>query len=252
MKPRFNGALALAAIAGVFSVGAVAQDTKVDNGTDPTKLRRSVNLSYEHMDFASSGSRGSWELMMEMPVAEKVSLRLTLPVVSLNLPQNDFEPALGDVALRATYLHSVNRERGIVFQGEIFANTAKDPGRGYDSTVFKATAIYAKFLEGGRILAPALSHSEAIGRQKNVSETVLDLYYVPHLSNPAWYMTVDPALVHNWESDDSYASLAITTGRAVAKAGKGLVQVYLKPNVLMGHDRPADWSLELGVRAIGF
>ena len=247
----FTRPLLAASVAALVSLGAIAEE-KVDNGTDPTKLRRAVNLAYEHMDFSGSGSRGNWELMIDTPVSDKVALRLTVPFVSYNFPQQDLSSSIGDVSLRATYLYDVNRERGIVFQGEVFANTAKDPGRGYDTTVLKATAIYAKFLEGGRILAPALSHSEAVGRRKTVSETVLDLYYVPHLKNPAWYMTVDPAVVHNWEADDTYASLAVTTGRAVGKVGTGLVQVYVKPNAFFGHDRPADWSVELGVRAIGF
>lgn len=158
----------------------------------------------------------------------------------------------GDASLRVTHLLDVNHSRGLVLQGEVFADTAERRELGYGTTVFKGTMIYAKFLEGGAIFAPALNHAQSISGYRQVREITADFYYVPKLPNPAWYMTIDPAIVRNWETEATYASLAVTTGLAVGKIAGGLAQVYVKPSILAGADRPADWSVEVGFRVIGF
>lgn len=223
-----------------------------DNGTDPTRLRRAVWATYEHMDLGDAATRGTFKLMAETPVSKNTSLRVTLPVVGYDAPGWAHDPAIGDLSVRATYLVDVNRDRGIVLQGEVFADTAARRELGYGATVFKATAIYARFLPGGQILAPAIGHTQSIDNRNQVRETVLDLYYVPKLPDPAWYMTIDPAVVQNWEGDALYGSVAITTGRAIGQVGGGLAQLYLKPSLFVGNDRPADWALEAGFRIIGF
>ena len=226
--------------------------TAPDNGTDPTRLRRTIWTSYEHLDLGFDASRGTLKLMYEAPVSAKTALRLTLPGVSFDAPGGNQHLDFGDVSLRATHLLSVNPERGIVLQGEVYADTAAHAGSGYGSAVLKGTVIYAKFLQGGRIFAPALSHVQSINGDNQVRETTIDFYYVPKLPDPNWYMTVDPAIVSDWEQDRTYANIAVTTGRTVGKIGGGAAQIYLKPAIFIGTDRPADWSLETGLRVIGF
>lgn len=236
---------------GLIGAG-VSHAEGTDNGTDPTKLRRMSWTSYEHLDMGHDVTRGTLKMMYESPVGAKTSLRLTLPVVGFDAPGVSDSYDLGDIALRATYILDVNRQRGLVLQGEIFGDTADRPLLGYDAVVLKATGIYAKFLPGGQIFAPALSHAEAVDGDGKISETTADFYYVPKLPNPAWYMTVDPALIKNWETEAFYGSLAVTTGRAVGKVGTGVAQAYLKPSILIGNERPADWGIEAGFRIIGF
>lgn len=240
--------LMLATVHGASQV--VAQEA--DNGTDPTKLRRMLWGSYEFMDVGQEISRRTAKLMFENPITDKTSLRVTVPVVGFNTPGPNAHAALGDIALRATHLLSVTRERGIVLQGEVFADSAARRELGNGTTVLKGTVIYAKFLEGGQIFAPAFSHAQSINGDNQMRETTADFYFVPRLKNPAWYMTIDPAVIQNWEEDRTYASIAVTTGRAVGQIAGGLAQVYLKPNVFIGGERPADWSIEAGFRVIGF
>lgn len=234
----------------MMAAGAGAQEA--DNGTDPTKLRRSAWGTYEHMDLGNDATRGTLKAIYETPISDKTSLRFTLPVVGYDAPGLSDDMDLGDISLRVTYLLDINRQRGLVLQGEIFADTAGRRELGYGTTVFKATGIYARFLEGGRIFAPAVSHSQSIGDENQVSETVVDFYYVPKLANPAHYMTIDPAIVKNWEGDRLYGSFAVTAGTAVGKVGSGLAQVYVKPSLFIGAERPADWAVEVGYRVIGF
>lgn len=241
-------AIVFAVVAAGTGVGA----QEADNGTDPTKLRRSAWATYEHMDLGNDATRGTLKAIYEAPVSEKTSLRFTLPVVGFDAPGGNDDMDLGDLSLRVTHLLALDRQRGIVLQGEVFADTAGRRELGYGTTVLKATAIYARFLEGGRIFAPAINHSQSIGDENQIRETVLDFYYVPKLPNPAHYMTIDPAVVKNWEGDRLYGSLAVTAGTAVGKVGGGLAQVYVKPSIFVGNERPADWAVEVGFRVIGF
>lgn len=235
---------------GMTAAAAGAQEA--DNGTDPTKLRRIIWTSYEHMDLGHDATRGTFKTMYETPIGDKTAIRLTLPVVRMDATGLRDDADFGDASLRLTHLLDVNRERGIVLQGEVFADTAGRRELGYGTTVIKTTAIYARFLDGGRIFAPAINHSQSIGDENQIRETVLDFYYVPKLPNPAHYMTIDPAVVKNWEGDKLYGSFAVTAGTAIGKVGSGLAQVYVKPSVFIGGERPADWALEVGYRVIGF
>ena len=44
----------------------------------------------------------------------------------------------------------------------------------------------------------------------------------------------------------------VTAGRVVGKAFGGVAQVYAKPTVMFGNERPGDWSLEIGFKVLGF
>lgn len=244
----------VSATAALLAMGGVAlAEETVDNGTDPTKMRRMFWTSYESLDLKGEGSRGSFEMLYEQPLAGRTALRLTVPVVGFDgVPGVDSTYALGDVSLRLTHIAAVTPKYGNVFQAEIYADSAERPELGYGNTALKLTFIHARFLSNGAIFAPSLGHTQNIGGSDQIRETVLDLYYVPKLPDPAWYMTLDPALVANWEGDKYYGSLAVTVGRAVGHVGDGVAQVYLKPSAYIGSDRPAEWGVEAGFRVIGF
>ncbi len=242
------------ALALVSLAGAVwAQSAAADNGTDPTKLRRMVWGYYEHLDLRGGASRDTVKLMYETPISPKTSLRFAMPFAAFDAPGLDDSLGLGDISLRVTHLLSVTPDHGVVLQGEIFADTAERPELGYGSAAVKATVIYAKFLESGAIFAPALAHTETLsGGAGKVSETVADFYFVPKLANPANYMTIDPAIVANWEGEAYYGSLAVTMGRTLGPAMGGAMQAYVKPSIFVGGERPSDWAIEVGVRVLGF
>lgn len=230
----------------------VAFGEQPDNGTDPTRLRRQAAISYEYLDLGNSISRGAMKLIFETPISESTSIRITAPFQSFNIGPHADDMALGDISVRMTQILSLNRKSGIVGQMEVFGDTAARRELGNNSTVLKGGLIFANFLGGGRIFAPAIAHSESLGGGKRVRESVLDLYYVPKLKNPAWYATFDPAIIRNWESETTYGSLAVTVGRSIGTFGDGLVQAYVKPSVYVGSERPSDWGVEIGIRAIGF
>jgi hypothetical protein len=134
-------------------------------------------------------------------------------------------------------------------------DTARRQELGNGKTVFKGSFVYAMFLQGGDIFAPAFVQSNSLGGDSNrakVNSTAFDFYYVPKLADPKTFVTVDPALSFDWESKKQFASLAVTVGRAIGPAFGGNGQVFIKPVVFGGGERSANWGLEVGYKVIGF
>lgn len=256
-KPNLATATAIA-IAGLLCAAAQAQDaTKApDNGTDPTKMSTSAAIQYEHIALRGGFGSGNLKLSYIVPLGEKrdYSLRLRVPVARADvLGNNGF--GLGDVSLQVAHVFGLTKEHGFVAQGELLFDTAKRPELGSGKTVVKGTLIYALFLQGGHIFAPAAVQSVSIGGDGNrarVNGTVFDFYYVPKLADPKTFVTVDPALSFDWEAKKQFASLAVTVGRAVGPAFGGSAQVFMKPSVFFGGERPGNWGVEIGYKVIGF
>lgn len=249
-------AVGLMLLAAAGSASAQSTDKAPDNGTDPTRMSTSAALQYEYFALREGASTGTWKLSYTQPLGEKrdYSLRLRVPVMRNTVLGNDGY-GLGDVQLQLAHVFGVSRKGGMVVQGEVAFDSAKRPELGSGKTVLKGTFIYARFLSDGGILAPALVHSASVGgnaARPTVNVTTLDLYYVPHLSNPGHFMTVDPAVTRDWQGKKQFASLAVTFGSSIGAAFGGNAQVFVKPTLFAGGDRPAKWGLELGYKVIGF
>lgn len=165
------------------------------------------------------------------------SLRARFPFVRTDvLEESD---GFGDASLQLTHVVGMSREHGFVAQGEVTFDTASRDELGGGQDVFKATLIYARFLPHG-IFAPAWVQSINLTDERgrpDVNSTTFDFYYVPHFETPGLYMTFDPALNFDWESDHQFASLAVTIGKVVGPAFGGHGQVYIKPSFQVGAER---------------
>ena len=250
---------ALPVIFGVALVplGAAAQEQEPapNNGTDPTRLTTTAVVAYEYNDLSGGMERHSPRLDLTLPFGERqdYSLRFRVPLVSNDIAGDD-SFGLGDVSVTGTHVFGLTRQRGLVAQAEMIFDTASRDELGAGKHVFKGTFIYARFLPKG-IFAPALVHSLDVGgasHRPDVNVTTIDLYYVPKLADPRTFVTLDPAMNFDWEKDARFGSLAITAGRGVGKAFGGVAQVYAKPTVMFGNERPGDWSLEVGFKVLGF
>ena len=236
---------------------AIAQDAKgeVNNGTDPTRLTTSAAIVYEYNDIAPDFSRQALRFDLTLPfgATSDYSVRLRVPVVSFDIAgDDDFD--LGDVQLQLTHVFGLTRQRGLVAQGELVFDTAQRPELGTGKHVFKGTFIYARFLPRG-IFAPAVVHSIDVGGDEDradVNSSTFDFYYVPKLAEPRTFVTLDPAVTVDWENDKEFASFAATVGRSVGPAFGGVAQVFVKPSVFGGSDRPGDWAIEVGFKVLGF
>lgn len=236
---------------------ALAQEAReeVNNGTDPTKFVTTAALIYEYNDLIPDMSRHAPRAEVTLPFGERrdYNVRVLLPVISNDVAGNNGF-GLGDIAVRVGHVFGVTQKRGLVAMGEMIFDTASRPELGTGKHVFKGTFIYARFLPKG-IFAPAVVQSIDVGGDNDradVNTTTFDFYFVPKLDNPLNFMTIDPALTSDWEGDHQYASLAVTAGRTIGKAFGGNSQVYVKPTVFAGGERPGDWSIEVGYKVLGF
>ena len=227
---------------------------EVDNGTDPTRVRRSLTLSFEHTDLRSDFTSDAFELDFSQPIGPHTSITTTLNLPSIDVA-GDKGFGLGDTEIVLTHIATVNRHRGIVFKAGAIFDTASRPELGSGNTVLEGTFIYAWFLKGGHIFAPSFEYDVGIDRDRgreHVSTLTADFYFVPKLKDRRTYMTVDPFIGLDFEADKHFAGLSVTLGRVIGKAFGGNLQAYVKPSGFVGKDRGANWGFETGVKLIGF
>lgn len=239
---------------GTLAVNRAAGE-EVNNGTNPTLLATTAGIQYTYNDIRGGLSSGLWEAYVGVPFGSRkqFQLQLTVPYANGAL-NNDFD--FGDVSLKFVHVVDVNASRGIAYTAELSVDTAARPDLGNGQEVLELSGFYAKFLPGGSIIAPALVQTVGLdGKGPNgrgINRTTFDLYYVPKLANPKFFMTFDPALTYDWETDQGFASLQVTFGMLTGKISGGDSQIFIKPGIYAGGDRPLDFSVQVGFKVLGF
>jgi hypothetical protein len=229
---------------------------ELDNGTNPTLISRVMETKYEYLDLGQGVRSGALRLNYLQPLGEKsdYAVRLRLPVQMNNALGRD-NYGFGDVSLLVLHVFGLTREHGFVWQLEANFDTASRPELGAGKHVLSPTFVYARFLKGGAIFAPAFKHSVSVGgdaHRPDINATTLDFYYVPKLSDPRNLVTFDPAWTYDWERRKQSGSLAVTVGRVLGPMMGGNGIVTLKPTLLVGGDRPAKWGVEASFKVLGF
>lgn len=189
------------------------------------------------------------ELFFTKPIGDGTkAFKFTLPFA--NSPfDNDLD--VGDISITFVDVFYLTKQNGAAYTAELFLDTAARGDNGYGQFALETSVFYAFFLENGGIFAPAwvqafgLEGENDIGQKLN--RTTFDFYYVPKLQNPKYFMTYDPAVIHDWENDDTFGSLQVNFGMLTGKAFGRDSQVFVKPGVLFGGDAPADWSIQVGL-----
>ena len=257
------------------NLGQVLNTTEeINNGTNPTLLTTQAGIQYQYNKINSDLNTGFFEAFYTQPFGaeKKRAFRITVP--GSDSPYNsrprlggDASAAamddrvgevfvLGDISVTYIDVFYLTEKNGSAFTAELFLDTARTDFAGYGQFAMETTLFYAWFLENGSIFAPAWVQTFGLegGNDQGVDVNVstFDFYYVPKLSNPKYYATFDPAVIHDWESDDTFASLQVTLGMLTGRAFGGDSQVFVKPGVLFGGDAPADWSIQVGYKVLNF
>lgn len=233
-----------------------AEEPKIDNGTDPTKLSRAFIGTFEHVSLVGGFNSNVLKLNYKAPLFGKSDWSITykLPVASLDALGND-NYDIGDASVMVSHVFGMTKTGGNVLIGEMVFDTAGRTELGTGKNVFKGTYVRAFFHEDGAIFAPALVHSIDLWGDDNradVNATTLDLYYVPKMKDPRNLVTFDPSINVDWENDREFLGLAVTYGRVIGKAFGGNAIVTVKPSIFAGGDRPSKWGIEVGYKIIGF
>jgi hypothetical protein len=248
---------ALGALLSVLAAAAMAEEAKIDNGTDPTKLSTTAQIRFESLDLGDGFTNNILFLRFTQPLgsAQRSSLELKLPILSNNIA-GDSSYGAGDIILKFSHLAALTPKYGILLTLEAGFDTADRPELGFGSNVLRPGITYALFLPGGSLFAPTLQHAFTVGDtdsgRTDVSITVADFYYVPKLKDPRSYMTIDPALTYDWNREQLSPSLAVTLGRVISTGLPGTSSVFIKPSAGIGGDRAYDWGVEVGFKVVGF
>lgn len=244
-----------------------AQDDlgEINNGTNPTLLTTQFGIQYQYNEINSNLNTGLFEAFYTQPFGAggKRAFRFTVPVSDSpfnadpkfgGTPGNDF--TLGDISLTYIDVFYLTERNGSAFTFELFLDTADEPTAGYGQLAGETSIFYAWFLNNGAIFAPAWVQTFGLeggnSQGQDVNQTTVDFYYVPKLANPKYFMTFDPAIVHDWETDATFGSLQITFGMLTGRAFGGDSQITVKPGILFGGDRPAEWSLQVAYKILNF
>ncbi len=239
--------------------------SEINNGTNPTLLTTQFGIQYQFNQINSDLNTGLFEAFYTQPFGEggKRAFRITVPGSDSPFNADPFfggEPGqdftLGDISLTYIDVFYLTESNGAAFTFELFLDTAKEPTAGYGQFAGETSVFYAWFLNNGAIFAPAWVQTFGLEGGNDdgvdVNQTTIDFYYVPKLQNPRFYLTFDPAIVHDWETDNTFGSLQVTAGMLTGKAFGGDGQVFIKPGILFGGDRPAEWSVQVGYKVLNF
>lgn len=240
----------------ITSADPVAVADKPDNGTDPTKFSKTMSAQWEHIELRDASDSDILNLTYWQPLGEKKNhvLRMRVPVSRMNAFGND-QYNLGDASVRWNHVMKITPHYGLISALAMTFDTAQRLDLGAGKNVLMGGLTYAKFLKNGSIFAPAFQHSMSLWGDKlraDVHNTVFDFYYVPKMSNPKWFVTIDPALTLDWENKKEFASMAVTVGRSVGSAFGGNAQLFVKPTAFAGSERPGKWGVEVGYKVVGF
>lgn len=246
---------------------------EINNGTNPTLLTTQMGVQYQFNQINPDLNTGYLEFFYTQPFgAGDKAFRFNLPFSDSPFNASPIlgdaagaaglydgvgdEMALGDISVTYIDVFHLTKDNGSAFTVELFFDTATTDFAGYGQMAMETSLFYAWFLDSGAIFAPAWVQTFGLegGNDEgvDVNVTTLDFYYVPKLANPKYYMTFDPAVIHDWESDDTFGSLQVTMGMMTGKMFGGDSQVYVKPGVLFGGDKPADWSIQAGFKVLNF
>ncbi|QIE42074.1 hypothetical protein G5B39_08990 [Rhodobacteraceae bacterium SC52] len=246
---------------------------EINNGTNPTLLTTQAGIQYQFNQINPDLDTGLLELFYTQPIGDgSRAFRLTVPFSDSEFnshprlgdaalayaknPDIGAELALGDISLTYIDVFHLTERNGSAFTFELFLDTAATDFAGYGQLAGETSLFYAWFLKNGSIFAPAWVQTFGLegGNDdgQNVNVTTVDFYYVPKLANPKYYLTFDPAVIHDWETDDTFGSLQVTLGMLTGRAFGGDSQVFIKPGILFGGDAPADWSVQVGFKVLNF
>lgn len=226
------------------------------SGTDPTKFLRAVRLTNEFAVTPSDDYVNTLAFNWIQPFADnKMNLRLKVPMVMTDLA-GDGDVGLGDVSLRWNWLASVTKENALLLGAELTADSATEDFLGRGKWIAAPLATYAVFLGTNAIFAPTYQHNLSFAGdsdRRSVNESVLDFYFVYTSDDKRSWITVDPALVIDWQNEQNTPfTVEVQLGRRLGTLFGGALNGYVQPGVGIGQDRPYDWNIEIGINVTGF
>ena len=271
LKPLVRKRLALTALSGVaflfLPTLSLAQDSagptvplttpaaaSADKtGTNPLNLQTEARLFNDYQRKPRGKYFNVTTAQYVMPFLEgKAAVRFRIPLVASDLDGKS-RFGLGDLNFRANYVPVATPKYGILVGLEASLNTASKETLGAGKNLLAPVFVYAMFLPGGQIFAPAYQQFFTLSGDRDragVNNGAFDFYYVKSIPKGWWI--VDPAVTLNYAQNTHIGGqVELERGFVLGAAGKGVASWYLRPGVGFTKYRAYDWSLEVGYKIVG-
>jgi hypothetical protein len=248
--------LALVTLAGSFDA-VRAQEAKDSSGTNPAILSRQLSKSNEYRFLADDYFFNVTNFRYTEPFADgKASIRLTIPVNATDLVLGDTEAGLGDIAAKLSWVPYISRSQAFILSSELYAPTASEEILGTGKWVIAPGITWANFVSPEVIVAPALIYNTSFAGDDewpDVNRTDFDLYVVYKPHGKPWWITSDVTVSHDFEGKTTPIDWELTFGRSLMQfEGGGALNGYIRPGIGIGHDRPYNFNIEVGINLINF
>jgi hypothetical protein len=227
-------------------------------GTDPSNFQQTFSLANEYVDLAHNGAYlNTATLTYAEPLSGgRARLSVELPFAATDSTGRR-ESGLADSTVRYNRILHLDRRKAFAAGLGLVAPTAtEDPlGTGKWSLEPGASAIF--FLSREWIVAPSFKQTISIAgdsARADVNLSAFDFYVVWRSPSLKEWVIVDPAFAWNWKKDRDQliGSTTLTYGRLLGRTGEAVWSGYVKPGAGWGSGRASDWSIEAGLKVVGF
>ena len=233
-------------------------------GTNPINFTNDLRFYTDFQELNLSGNDGKnvvSTMEYRMPILDGAwQFRLKVPHVSTDIDGGFDESGLGDINFRLLTVPYLNKKDkwAIAVGSEFFLPTASEEGLGAESLSVAPQIFWVKFNPlglKGWIFAPAYQHKLSVehtgGSEKDINQSLLDFYFVWASADKQNWALIDPAVVIDHETNESFCILDVEYGTMLDKyLGTQGHSVYVRPSVAIGNDRPIDYGFEFGYKIV--
>ena len=244
-----------------------AADKSDKTGTNPVNFTHDFRVYNEHLWLNTPGDSSQNITTMEyrQPFAKgKWQFRARIRYTSLNMDLNDDghdevnEDGLGEVDFRVLtvpYLDMPNRF-ALAAGFETFLPTAEE-GLGSQRLSFGPqvfAVFFAPFGIKNSLIAPAYQHKFSVWEDSGVDalhQGLIDVFFLKTTADKQQWAMLNPQFVMDYEEDKQFGLIEIEVGTMLDKwLGTKGFSAFIRPSLQVGHDRPAEGSIEIGFKAV--
>jgi hypothetical protein len=246
---------------------AEENQNKDNTGTNPINFSRDFRVynEFSALNTEGDGTQSLTTAEIRLPFLDgawqwRLRARLNSIEADLNDDGSDDldDSGLGDWDMRFLTVLNLDKETKSAWASglEVFLNTADEDALGAGSTSLGPQVFYVKFLPRG-LFAPGLQYKFSVDEDSGRSEVdqwLIDLNYLRMAEDKLTWFFTDPQIVIDNENDQEFAIVDLEWGWMMANwwpESKGQ-SFYIRPSIGVGADRPAEGSIEIGYKFVGW